>query len=194
MTGGYHVRRDRRRGTLRRIGDSHAVGAARLSRAARRTDDIPERYRFDPFHLAAGVARLKRWGLLERALATHCPVIRTIGLDLGEFQLTGDPLPFDRVGEMWAPRRTVLDKLLLDAAAEAGAEAREGFPVTGLTSSAGRVTGTRGRPKGGAEIAERALIVIRADGRNSLVAKTVGAEEYNVRPVLTWRAAPTDAT
>jgi 2-polyprenyl-6-methoxyphenol hydroxylase-like FAD-dependent oxidoreductase len=35
-----------------------------------------------------GVACLKRWGLLERVLATNCPVIRTIGLDLGEFQLT----------------------------------------------------------------------------------------------------------
>jgi flavin-dependent dehydrogenase len=132
-----------------------------------------------------GVACLKRWGLLERALATNCPVIRTIGLDLGEFQLTGDPPPFDGVGEMCAPRRTVLDKLLLDAAAEAGAEVREGFTVTGLTSSAGLVTGIRGRPKGGGEIAEEARIVIGADGRNSLVAKAVGAEEYNVRPVLT---------
>jgi flavin-dependent dehydrogenase len=132
-----------------------------------------------------GVACLQRWGLLDRVLATNCPVIRTIGLDLGEFQLTGDPPPFSGVAEMCAPRRTVLDRLLLDAAAEAGAEVREGFTVTGLTSSAGRVTGIRGRSKSGAEIAEQARIVIGADGRNSLVAKAAGAAEYNIRPVLT---------
>jgi flavin-dependent dehydrogenase len=111
--------------------------------------------------------------------------MRAIGLDLGEFQLTGEPPPFDRVREMCAPRRTVLDKLLLDSAAEGGAEVREVLAVTGLASSAGRVTGIRGRPRGGAEIAEQARIVIGADGRNSLVAKAVGAAEYNARPVLT---------
>jgi len=79
----------------------------------------------------------------------------------------------------------VLDKLLLDAAAEAGAEVREGFTVTGLTLSAGRVTGIRGRAQVSAEIAEPARIVIGTDGRNSLVAKAVGAAEYNARPVLT---------
>ena len=132
-----------------------------------------------------GVACLKRWGLLERVLATNCPIIRTIGLDLGEFQLTGNPPPIDGVAEMCAPRRTLLDKLLLDAAAEAGTEVREGFTVAGLTSSGGRVTGIRGHAKGGREIAEQARIVIGADGRNSLVARAAGAEEYNVRPILT---------
>jgi hypothetical protein len=131
------------------------------------------------------VACLKRWGLLERVLATNCPVIRTIGLDLGEVQLTGELPPFDGVGEICAPRRTVLDKLLLDAAAEAGAEVREAFTVTGLIWSADRVIGVRGPPRGGAEIGEQARIVIGADWRNSLVAKAVGAAEYNARPVLT---------
>jgi flavin-dependent dehydrogenase len=107
-----------------------------------------------------------------------------MGLDLGDFQLIGDLPPIDGVAEMCVPRRTVLDKLLLDAAAEAGAEVREGFSVTGLTSSDGRVTGIRGHRRGGPEVEEQARIVIGADGRNSLVAKTVGADEYNVRPPL----------
>jgi flavin-dependent dehydrogenase len=47
------------------------------------------------------------------------------------------------------------------------------------------VTGIRGRTKGGVEITEPARIVIGADGRDSLVAREAGAEEYNVRPVLT---------
>jgi flavin-dependent dehydrogenase len=131
------------------------------------------------------VACLKRWGLLERVPATNCPVVGTIGLDLGEFQLTGNVPPADGVGEMCAPRRTVLDKLLLDAAAEAGAEIREGFAVTGLTFSGTRVSGIQGRAKGGVEATDAARIVIGADGRNSLVARLAGAAEYNARPVLT---------
>lgn len=78
--------------------------------------------------------------------------------------------PLDGVAEMFAPRRTVLDKLLRDAAAEAGAEVREGTTVTELTSSGNHVTGVRYRNRAGAEFTEHARIVIGADGRNSLVA------------------------
>jgi flavin-dependent dehydrogenase len=118
-------------------------------------------------------------------LATNSPIIRTIGLDLGEFQLSGE-LPASADGdEMCAPRRTVLDKLLLDTAATAGAEIREGFTVTGLDWADGRVTGIRGGDKNRAAIVEKARIVVGADGRNSLVAREAGAEAYHVRPVLT---------
>jgi len=127
--------------------------------------------------------------------ATGCPTIAAIGLDLGEFALSGSPPAFDGTSEMIAPRRTVFDKLLLDAAAEAGAEVCEGFAVTGLTRTGDRVNGIRGRTKDGGEVEETARIVIGADGRNSLVAKAAGAEIYNQRPVLTcavyayWRDA-----
>lgn len=143
-----------------------------------------------------GMACLKRWGLLDRVLATNCPPFRTMGLDLGVFQLTGNPPAVDGVAEICVPRRTVLDKILVDAAAEAGAEVREGFSVTGLTFSDGQVTGISGHGRGGAEIEESARIVIGADGRNSLVAKAVGSKEYNVRAALTcgyyayWGASP----
>lgn len=132
-----------------------------------------------------GVACLKRWGLLDRVLASNSPVFSTIGLDLGDYVLTGDMPPANGVSEMCAPRRTVLDKLLLDAASEAGAEVRESTTVTGLVSSDDRVTGIRCRGRDGAEYTEHARIVIGADGRRSQVAKQAGAAEYNVRPVLT---------
>jgi 2-polyprenyl-6-methoxyphenol hydroxylase-like FAD-dependent oxidoreductase len=132
-----------------------------------------------------GVACLKRWGLLDRVLASNFPVFRTIGLDLGEYVLAGDMPPTDDVAEMCAPRRTVLDKLLRDAASEAGAEVRESTTVTGLISSDDRVAGIRCRGRSGAEFTEHARIVIGADGRRSLVATQAGAAEYNVRPVLT---------
>jgi flavin-dependent dehydrogenase len=132
-----------------------------------------------------GVACLKRWGLLDRVVASNCPPIRSLGLDLGAFILTGVLPAVEGVAEIYTPRRTVLDKLLLDAAVEAGAEVREGFAVTGLTTSGDAVTGIRGHQRGGPEIEEQARIVIGADGRNSFVAKTVHAGEYNVRPMLT---------
>ena len=33
----------------------------------------------------AGIARLKRWGLLERLIATNCPPIRERVIDYGDF-------------------------------------------------------------------------------------------------------------
>jgi len=144
----------------------------------------------------SGTACLNRWGLLDRLRATNCPPVREIGIDFGAFSLKGTPPPMDGVTEMFCPRRTVLDKLLVDAAAEAGAAVEQAFTVTAITSSNGRVTGIRGHRRNGEEIEESAKIVVGADGRHSLVASAVGAEEYNTRPVMTccyysfWRDVP----
>ena len=43
------------------------------------------------------------------------------------------------------------------------------------------MTGIRGHAKAGGEVTERARVVIGADGRHSLVAKTVQPEQYNER-------------
>ena len=74
-----------------------------------------------------GVAALARWGLLDRLAATGCPPIHTYSFDFGPFTLSGAPGTGGTVA--YCPRRTVLDKLLVDAAVEAGAEVREGFTV-----------------------------------------------------------------
>src|SRR5262245_31059177 len=76
---------------------------------------------------APGVAALSRWGLLDRLIATGCPPINIYSLDFGPFAIAGSPRPADGVATAYAPRRTVLDKILVDAAAEAGGEVREGF-------------------------------------------------------------------
>src|SRR5215470_11671978 len=133
-----------------------------VDRATYPSDTISTLYIWPP-----GVACLKRWGLLDRVRATNAPPTYEMGFDPGPFQLMGTPPPFDGVSEMLGPRRTVLDKLLLDAAAEAGTEVREGITVTGVTSSDGRVTGIRARGRNGAEFEEQARIVIGADGRHS---------------------------
>lgn len=131
-----------------------------------------------------GVACLKHWGLWDRILAGNCPFFRTMVLDLGEFRLVGEIPAADGTAEVCTPRRTVLDKILLDAAAAAGAEIREGCAVTDLLWSDGRVSGIRGRA-GGEELAEHGRLVIGADGRASLVARKVGAAQYKARPAFT---------
>src|SRR5207248_4810343 len=82
-------------------------------------------------------------------------------------------------------RRTVIDTILVRAAARAGAEIREGFSVSELIFDAtGRVTGLRGHTSSGQQVTETARIVIGADGQHSLVARAVNAPKYNERPAL----------
>jgi 2-polyprenyl-6-methoxyphenol hydroxylase-like FAD-dependent oxidoreductase len=133
----------------------------------------------------SGVAQLKRWGLLEQVAASNCPPFTKISLDLGSFALTGSPPPADGVGEHYAPRRTVLDKILVDAAVEGGAELREGVRVQELRWDGDRVVGIRGRTTDGTLVKEDARVVVGADGMRSLVAQAVQAPEYKAKPALT---------
>ena len=118
-------------------------------------------------------------GVCSIALAaTGCPPIDTYAFDFGPFTLAGAP-GTDDSPVAYCPRRTVLDKLLVDAASEAGAEVREEFTVEEVVIEDGRVVGIRGHSKGGETVTERADVVVGADGRYSLVAKAVGPEQYN---------------
>jgi 2-polyprenyl-6-methoxyphenol hydroxylase-like FAD-dependent oxidoreductase len=130
-----------------------------------------------------GVAALRRWGLLDRLTATGCPPIDTYAFDFGPFTISGAP-GNDQAPVAYGPRRTVLDKLLVDAAAEAGAEVREGFTVEDVVVEDGRVTGVRGHSRDGRTVTEHAQVVVGADGRHSLVARAVKPEQYNEKPQL----------
>jgi flavin-dependent dehydrogenase len=78
----------------------------------------------------------------------------------------------------------VLDALLVEAAAAAGAEVRESFTVEEVLIDDGRVMGIRGHAKGGEAVTEEARVVVGADGKHSLVAKAVKPERYNEVPSL----------
>jgi 2-polyprenyl-6-methoxyphenol hydroxylase-like FAD-dependent oxidoreductase len=130
-----------------------------------------------------GVAALRRWGLLDRLVATGCPPIDTYAFDFGPFTLAGAP-GTDEAPVAYGPRRTVLDKLLVDAASEAGAEVRERFTVEEVVVEDGQVTGVRGHGRGGRTVTERARVVVGADGRHSLVARAVRPERYHEKPQL----------
>src|SRR5690349_11505210 len=109
-----------------------------LDRTTFPSDTLSTHYIHQP-----GVARLRRWGLLDRLVATGCPPSRRLLFDVGPFALSGSPLQSDGVAEGYAPRRTVLDHILVEAAAEAGAEVRTGFPVDELVFEDGAVAGIR---------------------------------------------------
>ena len=131
-----------------------------------------------------GAEVLARWGLLQRLAATGVPPIcRPMTFDVGPFALRGTiPDANDGLGG-FCPRRTVLDHLLVNAAAEAGVEVREGFTVEALLESGDGVAGIRGHRKGAEPVEERARVVIGADGVNSFVARAVRAPAYDARPV-----------
>ena len=129
-----------------------------------------------------GVAALERWGLLDDLEASGCPPLDTYSFDFGPLTISGSPRPIDGVARAYCPRRTVLDRLLVDAAVDAGAELRQGFSVDEVLADDGTVTGIRGHEKGGAPVPETARVVIGADGRHSVVAKAVQPEQYDERP------------
>jgi flavin-dependent dehydrogenase len=135
-----------------------------------------------------GVARLKRWDLLEQVITSNCPPITTYYFDFNAVipgvVLDGSPPPADGVKEAYAPRRRILDSILVNGAVQSGVEVREGFSFQELVWDQGRVTGIRGRDRHGAAITEKATIVVGADGMNSTVARAVQAPEYHAKPPL----------
>jgi 2-polyprenyl-6-methoxyphenol hydroxylase-like FAD-dependent oxidoreductase len=61
-------------------------------------------------------AALERRGLLDALAATGCLPIETMTTHAGPVSLRGRPDAVDRTSVMYCPRRTVLDKLPVDAA------------------------------------------------------------------------------
>ena len=127
--------------------------------------------------MRAGVLQLHRWGLLDALAGAGTPAISQTSFHYGdEEEITVPIKPRDGVEALYAPRRTVLDALLVDAARAAGAEVVHQVRVVNL------VRDVRGRVRGvvveqnGETVEIGAGIVIGADGIRSTVARLVGAE------------------
>lgn len=144
-----------------------------------------------------GAGSLARWGLLDRLVATGCPPIHTYAFDFGPFTIAGAP-GSEQNPVAYCPRRTILDKLLVDAATESGADIRQGFAVEEIVIEDERVVGIKGRSKHGGAITEYAEFVVGADGRHSMVSEAVHAEQYREKPPLLagyysyWSGLPMD--
>ncbi|RYP85362.1 NAD(P)/FAD-dependent oxidoreductase [Nocardioides guangzhouensis] len=123
-----------------------------------------------------GVVQLARWGLLDRVLATGAPAIRDVTFVTADGELHRRVKDRAGVDLLVAPRRSVLDAILLDAALAAGADLRTGTTVTGLLRDrSGRVTGVRTRDGHGRSTDVAARHVVAADGLRSRTVQRLGA-------------------
>jgi flavin-dependent dehydrogenase len=126
--------------------------------------------------MRAGTLQLRRWGLLDTVVAAGTPAVRRTVFHYGRDAVSVSIRPAGGVDALYAPRRTVLDTVIADAAVEAGAVLRFGTAVTDLVRGPhGCVTGVVIRSRDGSVRTETAGLVIGADGRQSLVAQAVGA-------------------
>ena len=133
---------------------------------------------------AGGVAELKRLDMLGPLAATNCPPMRLFNLDMGDFVLSAEAPPVDGVVDSYAPRRFVLDTLLVEAAADAGADVEERCSVEELLREGDAVTGVRFSAADGTAREAKARLVIGADGMNSTIAKLVDAPSFDELPQL----------
>jgi 2-polyprenyl-6-methoxyphenol hydroxylase-like FAD-dependent oxidoreductase len=126
--------------------------------------------------MRGGVLQLSRWGLLDQVITAGTPPVRQATFYIGADRITIAIKPADGVDALYAPRRTILDPILADAAKEAGAELRYGVTVKALErDTAGRVTGIIGHDRSGRPVTAHAPLTVGADGMGSRVAHWVGA-------------------
>jgi len=126
--------------------------------------------------MRSAVMQLSRWGLLSDLAAAKTPAIGSTTFHYGDETVRVDIKPEHGVDFLLAPRRTVLDPLLVDAARGAGAVVRHGVALSGLQFAPnGRVIGASLRDGNGACRTVRSDIVIGADGRQSSVAQFVNS-------------------
>lgn len=146
-----------------------------------------------------GSSYLKRWGLLDRVLAVTPSHIQLKLVNEG-ISLTGSvPLELLRqhfqtlhgddhglVQNYMSVRRRVLDEILVEAAASANVELRQGCAVERLLMDGDRVVGVAGRTKDGTAFEERARVVVAADGRNSFLARALQLPKFDQRRRCTF--------
>ena len=138
----------------------------------------------------SGARVLARLGLLAR-LRALAPPIRTLRIGRGSATLD---VQFSADDAELCPRRRSLDGLLLEAAREAGATIAERTKAIRLERDGERVTGVVLADRAGRERRVCAGLVVGADGRDSFVARAVGAREYLAYPApraIYWSYWPT---
>ena len=129
--------------------------------------------------MRGGVLQLHRWGVLDAVRAAETPTIRTTTFHYGDEAVEVSIKERDGVDGLYAPRRTVLDAMLCDAALAAGAEVVHGHSVVDLLGAPeGHIRGAKiaGANKNVIDVA--ADLVIGADGVRSRVARILQAEPH----------------
>lgn len=125
--------------------------------------------------MRGAVIQLQRWGLLDAIIASGAPIVRQTRFDYGGEVIDVPIRPAHGTEGLIAPRRYILDRIVADAAADAGADICYGASfVDLLRDAAGQVEGV---VYDGPERRQQAHapLVIGADGRRSTVARRVNS-------------------
>lgn len=131
--------------------------------------------------MRGAVLQLHRWNVLPAVIAAGTPPVQAATFFYGDESVSVPIAPRDGIDALYAPRRYLLDRLLVDAASAADADIVYGFRLKGLqTSETGRVTGVVLEDEDGNVHRVTARMVIGADGLQSTVARLVGAPTYRV--------------
>jgi 2-polyprenyl-6-methoxyphenol hydroxylase-like FAD-dependent oxidoreductase len=131
--------------------------------------------------MRAGVLQLQRWGVLPNVIGAGTPPVTLTTFHYADETVAVPIEPRHGVDRLFAPRRTVLDRLLVDAAKSDGVQVRYGMRLTDIVRTAGgRVTGIVALDESGSLHTVETDVVIGADGLRSAVARLVGAEAYRL--------------
>lgn len=126
-------------------------------------------------HTIHGIAPLQQLGVLDDLLRTGAPLLTRSDVRVDDIDLSADHAEDPSL----CVRRHLLDQALAERAVRAGAELRTATGVTALITHRDRVQGVVAEHDGRQENLS-ADLVVGADGRNSTVARLVGAARYNV--------------
>lgn len=130
----------------------------------------------------SGVRSLQRLGVLDQLEATGAPYLSAAAVVYNGVDLS-TPV---RSEPGWPPggisvSRTLLDRILVDAAVAAGVQLRCRTSLVDVRrDGAGRIDGVVLRAKDGDRYTVHTGLLVGADGRNSRTAELVGARTYNV--------------
>lgn len=122
-----------------------------------------------------GVLALSRWGLLDEVRAAGTPRVSEVVYHYGDDTVSIPIRPRGDVDGLYAPRRNIIDPILVRAAERAGAEIRHRVSFRRVVRDAfGRVIGAVLQGAAG-EYEVRCRVLIGADGARSRVARAVAA-------------------
>ncbi len=126
--------------------------------------------------MRTGVVQLHRWGVLDQ-IAKRTPAVRHTSFQYERETVNIEIRAKHGVDALYAPRRTVLDACLVDAAREAGATILHETSFLGVERGLNaEIAGIWLRSGQEAEQFVRAPLIIGADGRGSRVAQAVEAQ------------------